>query len=147
MISKRFIQVFLVMFMISSLVVAPAAAAWPFDDVISAVNESIIPWLEGFVTTLIGIFVPILMFLVYPVIVIVNLLYEIASMVYTNASIIYNFFVGIPNFISVVMSAWLPSEWPSIWTVLFLMSITLAVFGRVMRFLQYIKSWIPILFG
>ena len=144
---KRFFQVVIIIALMSSLVVAPAAAAWPFDDVISAVNESIIPWLDGFITTLMGVLVPIVMFLLYPIIIIVNLLYEIASMVYTNAAIIYNFFVGIPNFISVIMVSWLPDEWPSVWTVLFLMSVTLAVFGRVMRFIQYIKSWIPILFG
>jgi len=147
MILTKLLRAFFVLFITSSLLVTPAAAAWPFDDVVDAVNESIIPWLEGFITTLIGIFVPILMFIFYPIIIIVNLLYEIASMVYTNAATIYNFFVGIPNFISVIMTAWLPDEWPSIWTVLFLMSITLAVFGRVMRFLQYIKSWIPIIFG
>lgn len=130
-----------------SLLVSPVSATWPFDDVITAINESIIPWLSGFISSLIGVLVPIAMFLLYPVILMLNLLYNNINLICTTGASVLNIFLGIPNFISAMLTAWLPTSFPSVWTVLFLMSISLSVFARTMRIMNYLKSWIPILFG
>lgn len=137
----------IVVFVVFTLIVLPAQAAWPFDDVTAAVNEVIVPWLKQFLSNLIGLFVPILMFILYPIIIILNLIYNIVSVLYTNMAMIYNFLIEIPNYASAMFSAWLPSEFPSVWTAIFLLSIGLATFKRAMRFIEYIKKWIPIIFG
>lgn len=139
--------VFAVMLVLSVTVVCPVSAAWPFDDLIDAVNESIIPWLDAFISTFTGIIIAIILFVLYPFILLIYLAYEIISQVYYQAASVINIFLGIPNIISALLTAWLPGEFPTVWTLLFLMSIGLTAFARVMRLLQYLKSWIPVLFG
>ena len=119
---------------------------WPFTETIDALN-SVYTYLMGMPSIIGGIVAIVSTIFLYPIVLVVNLLYTNLNNLYTVAAGLINIVISIPNFVSASFGSWLPTGWPSIWSVLFLMSISIGVFIRSIRIATFIRKWIPLIWG
>lgn len=122
----------------------------PFADQLAALNDissSIAGFVGSFLANLVNLFYSVVLVILYPAVLVINLLYSDVQYAYNTLAVAGNTLLGLPDLISVLFQSWLPTNFPTVWTLLFVMSVSIASFGRLMRLAQYVKSWIPILFG
>jgi len=121
-------------------------ALWPFTEMIDALNgvyQSVVG-LPGIFGAIVALLATVLF---YPIVNGINLIYKDVNLVYSTVAQLINIVLYIPNYISTMFSVWLPTNIPSVWTVLFLMSIGISVYLRVSRLIKYARGWIPIIWG
>ena len=119
---------------------------WPFTETVDALNN-LYSFLIGLPSVFGAIAAIISTIFLYPIVLLINLLYTNLNNLYSVAAGLINIIISIPNFVSASFGSWLPSGWPSVWSVLFLMSISIGVFIRSIRIAVFIRKWIPILWG
>jgi hypothetical protein len=122
----------------------------PFLDQLAALNDissTITSFFGSFLSNIVSIVSSVVMMFFYPVVLMFNLGYGDIQYIYTTGAQFLNLILGIPSYVSTMFSVWVPTSMPSVWTLLFLLSVGIATFARAMRLLTWLKGWIPIIFG
>lgn len=116
-------------------------------DALNSIGSTLYSFIVGFFTNIISIILGAVMVGLYPIILELNLIYGDVQYVYIQMATLLNLILTFPNNISVMMKIMLPEHWPTLWTTIFMMMVTITCIAYFLRVIKFVKGWIPLLFG
>lgn len=104
---------------------------WPFDALIDAAN-----WVIYLIQNL-------FYFAVFPLVVIVNILWSDLNYIYAPFAMIINMMVGFTSYGIYFLYMLIPTNFPPVWTVLLIISIQINIAIRLYNAIRHLKTWVP----